>query len=293
MSVRGMSLYPAIGPGSRRVADSPGRPERSIPDALVAVAVQVVGYETGAETGRQAALLLASDGTIQREPLSAGRELAYTLGERRCAGTIDGGRHLACENPTAPYCEAHDSTWVCARCTGTCLKAEMDCHQEHAIYLAAFGPDTFKVGVTKRPRLETRLREQGADRGAHIYTVANGRIAREIEAELAAETPLPDAVRVSTKIAGMGRDVEETAWRDLLAGFDVEGTYEFDYGLDLSAAPVAETLASGTVRGTKGRILVVERDGGVFAVDMRELVGYELREGTSSRELQSSLGAFG
>jgi hypothetical protein len=39
--------------------------------------------------------------------------------------------------------------------------------------------------------------------------------------------------------------------------------------------------------------LVLERDGGRFAVDMRDLVGYELEAGTSSRELQSSLGAFG
>jgi hypothetical protein len=52
-------------------------------------------------------------------------------------------------------------------------------------------------------------------------------------------------------------------------------------------------LASGTVLGTKGRVLVLERDGGRFAVDMRDLVGYELEAGTSSRELQSSLGAFG
>ena len=56
---------------------------------------------------------------------------------------------------------------------------------------------------------------------------------------------------------------------------------------------VAETLASGAVCGTKGRVLVLEREGGTYAVDMRRLVGYELQEGSSSRELQSSLGAFG
>jgi hypothetical protein len=255
--------------------------------------VQVVGYETGAGSEGPAALLVASDGVVDREPLAAGRELAYTLGERRCAGTLDGTDHVACDAPAAPYCEAHDSTWICARCTGTCLKAEMDCHQEHAVYLAAFAPDAFKVGVTKLPRLETRFREQGADRGAHLYSVTNGRIAREIEAELAADVPVPDSVRVPTKIAGMGRDVDEDAWSALLSSFDVKDTYAFEYGLELAAAPVAETLAAGTVRGTKGRILVLERAGGVFAVDMRDLVGYQLREGSSSRELQSSLGAFG
>jgi hypothetical protein len=251
--------------------------------------VQIVGYDTGEGGDREAALLVAREGVVEREPLPAGRDLSYTLDERRCAGAVDGTDHHACENPTAPYCEAHDSTWVCAKCTGTCLKAEMDCHTEHAVYLAAFAPATFKVGVTRRPRVETRFREQGADRGALLRTVANGRIAREIEAE----TPLPDSVRVARKVEGMGHAVDEAAWERLLDGFEVRERFDLEYGLELERAPVAETLAAGTVRGTKGRVLVLEREGGTFAVDMRRLVGYELREGTSSRELQSSLGAFG
>ncbi|WP_336136771.1 DUF2797 domain-containing protein [Natronomonas amylolytica] len=255
--------------------------------------MQVVGYETGEREGTaEAALLVAREGLVEREPLPEGRRLDYTLGERRCAGAIDGTEHIACDAGEAPYCEAHDSTWVCARCTGDCLKAEMDCYQRHAVYFAAFAPDTFKVGVTKLPRLRTRFREQGADRGAHVYTVENGRIAREIEAELAAEVPIPDAVRVPRKVRGMGRTVDEGAWNRLIADFDIKETYAFEYGLDLDAAPVAETLASGTVLGTKGRVLVLERDGGRFAVDMRDLVGHELEAGTSSRALQSNLGAF-
>jgi len=37
---------------------------------------------------------------------------------------------------------------------------------------------------------------------------------------------------------------------------------------------------------------VVERGGTTYAVDLRELVGYEISEGETERELQSSLGAF-
>jgi len=255
--------------------------------------VQVVGYDTGEGGPREPALHVVRDGVVDREPRTTGRELAYTLGERRCAGALDGSDHIACDRPTAPYCEAHDATWICAKCTGTCLKPEMDCHQEHAVYLAAFAPDTFKVGVTKRPRLETRLREQGADRGACLYTVENGRIAREIEAELVEEVPVPDSVRVPVKIEGMARAVDEAAWAALLAEFDVQARHRLDYGLELSAAPVPDTVASGTVRGTKGRVLVLERAGGTVAVDLRDLLGYELEEGASSRDVQSSLGAFG
>jgi hypothetical protein len=37
---------------------------------------------------------------------------------------------------------------------------------------------------------------------------------------------------------------------------------------------------------------VLERDGTVYAVDLRDLVGYEVSRGRDRRALQSSLGAF-
>jgi hypothetical protein len=249
--------------------------------------VQIVGYDAADGT-----LLLsgAADAGLTARSLDPGTELDYGLGDRHCAGTIHDGDHIACEGSTAPYCADHDSTWVCARCTGTCLKDEMDCYDDHAIYLAAFAPSTFKVGVTKAWRLETRLREQGADQAAHIATVDNGRIAREREAELAGE--ISDRVRVPTKQAGLGRTVDAEAWDDLLSDFDPIERFEFDYGLDLDSQPVAETIAAGTVRGTKGRLLILDREGSTYAVDMRELVGYEVTDSRRGRELQSSLGSF-
>ncbi|WP_121822085.1 DUF2797 domain-containing protein [Halostella salina] len=257
--------------------------------------MQIVGYDTGSppseeSDGRDAALLLAADGRVDRVALTPGTDLAYSLGDRRCAGAVDGDTHYPCENDGAPYCDQHASTWVCARCTGTCLKDEMDCYEEHAVYLAAFAPATFKVGVTRSWRLETRLREQGADRAAHVHTVSNGRIARELEAEIAAE--VPDRVRVPTKIDGFGRDVDGDAWTALLDGFEVIDRWRFDYGLDLDGGPVAETLAAGTVVGVKGRVLLLDNGGTTYAVDLRDLVGYAVESGSVSRSLQSNLGAF-
>lgn len=253
--------------------------------------MQVVGYEP---SGRGAALLV-SDGDgreVRRISLAAGADLEFGLGDRRCAGSIDRkGIHHACDRPEAPYCEYHTTSWVCARCTGTCLKEEMDCFDPHAVYLAAFAPDTVKVGVTRAERLETRLHEQGADRGAHVHTVSNGRIARELEAEVAER--YTDRVRVPAKRAGLGADVDDERWEAALAEFDVIDRFAFDYGLDLNARPVAETIASGTVRSVKGRLLVVERGATTYAVDMRDLVGHELEpDAAGERRLQSSLGSF-
>ena len=248
--------------------------------------MQVVGYETGE------GLYVASDGAVEFVPVAAGTELAYGLGTRRCAGTVHDERHISCESSAVPYCDAHTDVWVCARCTGTCLKDEMDCHEAHALYLAAFAPAVLKVGVTRHWRLETRLREQGADRGAHIQTVPDGRVARRREAELARADDLVDRVRVPTKVDGFGRSVDVAAWESLLERFDPIERFSFEYGLDLDDRPVTATIAAGTVRGWKGRVLVIDRNGSTYAVDARELVGYELTEEVQERELQSSLGAF-
>jgi len=251
--------------------------------------VQVVGYRPRVEDG--ATLLIADGGEVRTERLDPGTELGYTLGDRHCAGAVDGDRHHACDAERAPYCPEHTDRWPCARCTGDCGKPLDTCDEEHAVYLAAFAPETAKVGVTRSWRLETRLREQGADRAAHLRTVADGRIARRIEADIAAD--LGDRVRVPTKVAGLADAVSGEWWAGLLAEYDHCATYEFDYGLSLTERPMAETLATGTVRGTKGRVAVLSNNGSNYAVDLRDLVGYELSEDPSDRDLQSSLGAFG
>ncbi|WP_324757929.1 DUF2797 domain-containing protein [Haloarcula sp. GH36] len=250
--------------------------------------MQVVGYRP--RDTDPAALVLAEERTVELRPLVPGTELSYTLGSRHCAGAVDGEVHYRCDNDTAPYCPEHTDRWPCARCTGDCDKPLDACEEEHAVYLAAFAPDVVKVGVTRSWRLETRLREQGADRAAHLRTVADGRIARQVEADIA--TDLGDRVRVPTKIDGLADSVDERWWAELLARFAPIETYDFDYGLDLADRPLAETLATGTVRGTKGRVAVLSNNGSTYAVDLRDLVGYELDEGGADRDLQSSLGAF-
>jgi hypothetical protein len=253
--------------------------------------VQVVGYQT-APIGEDdpAALLLASGDAVDRVPLAPGTDLSYTLGERHCAGARTEDGHEACDAPDAPYCPEHSDRWACARCTGNCDLPLPTCREEHAVYLAAFRPATFKVGVTRSWRLETRLREQGADRAAHLRTVADGRIAREVEADVA--TDVGDSVRVPTKVRGLHEPLDEAAWTSLLADYDPVATFDFDYGLSLPDRPMQETLASGTVREAKGRVLLLDNGGSTYAVDLRDLVGFEVESGGPDRDLQASLGAF-
>ncbi len=256
--------------------------------------VQIAGYDTTHlepdKPGRPPAIHLATDDTVDTIALTPGTDLTYTLHDRHCAGHLDRGSHQPCSNPDAPYCPEHTSTWACARCTGNCNLPLDTCTEEHAIYLAAFAPDTFKVGVTRSWRLQTRLREQGADRAAHINTVPDGRIARQLEAEIA-ET-LTDRVRTPTKRRSIGTTVDDDAWSALLAEHQPLERYTYDYGLDVDTQPVAETLATGTVHGVKGRLLIIEHNDTTYVTDLRDLVGHDVTPEPASRDVQSSLASF-
>ena len=251
--------------------------------------MQVVGYEPGTPD-EPAAIHIASDGAVETHILSPGTTLEYGLGERHCAGTVEDGRHDPCDRETAPYCDVHTSVWPCARCRGDCAMPLETCHEEHAIYLAAFEPATFKVGVTRSWRLETRLSEQGARRGAHIRTVDNGRLARQIEAQMAED--IPDRVEVKTKLDGLGAELDRNRWEALLEPYDVIDEFSFEYGLTLDQQPIETTSASGTVLGSRGRILILEQGKTPYAVDLQGLVGFELRDGNPDSERQTSLGGF-
>ena len=241
--------------------------------------MQVVGYASD-----EPALLLAEAGIVRKQPLTAGTDLAYTLGERHCAGTIADAEHVACDRERAPYCEIHTTPWAVAN--------NRDSEEEHAVYLAVFAPRTFKVGVTRSWRLDTRLRAQGADRAAHVHTVPDGNTARERETEISTKYDITERVRVPQKVRGLAETVDERAWDELLAEFCVLDEFSFEYGLGLNERPVAETILTGTVVGTKGRILVLNHGRTMYATDLRALVGYELEAGATDRELQTSLGGF-
>ncbi|PSP76327.1 DUF2797 domain-containing protein [Halobacteriales archaeon QS_3_64_16] len=237
--------------------------------------MQIAGYHTGPD---DPALLVATEGSVEHVALEPGAELSSPLGDRYCAGTIDDGAHYPCDRPGTPYCERHTRDW-----------APTYAEEEYAVYLAAFAPTTFKVGITRSWRLDTRLREQGADRAAHIHTAASGEIAREVEREIAAE--MPEAVRVERKVASLAATVDSEAWDALLDEHAPIERFDFDYGLALKERPVAETIATGTVVGTKGRLLILEHAGTTYATDLRDLVGFEIAA-EATRDHQASLGAF-
>lgn len=230
-------------------------------------------------------------------------EISLKLMGRGCAGRWDGETYVPCASPMAPYCPKCREVWPCALCTGECLLSEPICLEEHSVYLALFRPDIVKVGVTKTRRLKNRLREQGADVGVEVMRVADGREARVIERDLA--KLIPDRVTAVEKLDGFDRPIDETKWSwvkkevadhlDVGLSSDVMLTY-FDRDLWMRPIPIVPSVGSvitGMVFGIKGRQMVVERIGSLYAVDLKLLMGFEIeQESTGGTSIQSSLHSF-
>ena len=248
--------------------------------------MQLVGYDPSPSP----ALHLASDGVIERIPLDTGRALSFALTERHCAGKIRDRRHLPCDDSAAPWCERHVDRWPCARCRGDCNKPIPACDREHEVYLAAFAPAVFKVGVTRAGRLAERLAEQGADRGTKIRHASDGRIARSIETQIAES--IPDRVDIETKIDGLQRPLDTTAWNALIDEYGGTDVIRPEYEFALDAPPIPETLARGEVVGVKGRLLFLQVSGSHYATDLQALVGYDVTKEPSRRDIQIGLGTF-
>lgn len=257
--------------------------------------MQIVGYTPTKGSTSDAALLFAdASGTVTEQPLQQGTTLEYTLHERHCAGEITTNQtHNSCPQKETPHCYNHQDFWKCAICTGDCSKPLDTCDEPHAIYLAAFAPNLFKVGVTRQWRLKTRLTEQGALQAAHIFNVEDGRIARQKELQITIDYDIPDQIRTTNKLDSLNGTIDEHTWQELLENFDPIEEFSFDYNLDLSTPPLPEVLLTGTVIGTQGRILVLENTGTTYAIDLRDLLGYNITPEPDAVELQASFDSFG
>lgn len=102
------------------------------------------------------------------------------------------------------------------------------CDEAHSVYIAFFGTLP-KVGLTLAARLEARLREQGADAGFSVATVADREKARALEKTLSRAYDLPEWRRAKDTLPRLARPLDRAviedrvaAWRRRLDGFDTQ-----------------------------------------------------------------------
>lgn len=119
--------------------------------------------------------------------------LRFSIGERYCIGYTKNNIHFDCPNNNkvensfqCDICKKLDDTLPCTSCIGACKNFEKrkECmEKDFAIYIALFG-NLLKVGISQELRLKHRLIEQGADFGAVIAKVKDGRFARIYEQKI-------------------------------------------------------------------------------------------------------------
>jgi len=237
--------------------------------------VKIIGFSSLKET------LLAYP---SMEPLPLSGSLSFGIGRRTCIGKWQAGVYHPCDSEEVPVCGSCREFNACAICTGRCLKDEKTCLEEHAVYVALFRPDIFKIGVTKASRLNDRLREQGADVAAVVEYVLDGELARRRERELQECYGIKGTVRHSQKML-LDTELDWAAWDAMKAKMDIHEDIKLRYfDLPLWMRPLqVKNMLLGRFVGVKGRLVVFEKDATLYGFDLNYILGAEVFSIRSSK----------
>ncbi|MFG2006190.1 DUF2797 domain-containing protein [Spirillospora sp. NPDC048911] len=254
----------------------------------------------------------------RRRPIAPGQQICWRLrGPRRCTGLWNGASRTDC--PTAEVVASVGVQSQCRACAaadhGRALASDRATdHRTFALYLAWFGPDLIKVGITAAERDRDRLLEQGAIAFTLLATGSHGAIRRaerlvtgtglaaerigarekadawwilppeNERAQLveAAYTAIHDAV--AALHAGRGADHGPGLWPPGLSLASLKVVDQaIDFGLTeppprtyAEAAAVRDgAILAGEIKAIIGRLLLLEGPAGPLLVDMRRIAGWQ------------------
>lgn len=227
------------------------------------------------------------------------------FGKKTCTGYAKNGVHFECpakrtvENEhVCRECALNDDFFLCMKCTGeecinepqrpSCIK------NKYFIYLAAFS-SMLKVGISYEFRIMERLIEQGADMGAKIGVVKDGKLARIVEQKIRQELGICDRVSGIDKHRALFGSINTASVNILNAYnklkcngisshlinpeiYNLQNIYRLSSITSMpSLLEVKEdTVMSGAVMAAKGNILVIKNDSGIFSVNTHRLIGCDV-----------------
>jgi hypothetical protein len=149
------------------------------------------------------------------------------------------------------------------------------------LYLASFGEDLVKCGVTKSERVEKRLKEQGADYWCELMRFDNGENAYNTETELQNRFALKNFVRNDVKLRLLGKAKSKDLLGRKLEEIKASGEFS-DRIIDCSIRKnnfnepekfEVTYSVDGKISGCKGNLLFFERDSDNFVVPMHKAIG--------------------
>lgn len=265
--------------------------------------------------------LRAADGRKPQIQLEAKLALRI-VGRRRCIGyrlPTPGAPLEPCpadeRDITGSQCEAcvaRAAILPCLRCRGDrCrnLLIRPSCVQpaNHAVYLAAFSPGVYKVGVARWTRQQERLIEQGA-RAALIVGRADGLLARRMEdhirmcgipdrldhysiLESLSEPTRSDVLlgELHLQERNLRRRLIDEPWLPTSHAVDLPTPYQLHERPDL-LRPQHGFGVAGAIVGVAGQIAFVAREGArIAALPLRDLIGFDIEHNEDPGSYQMTL----
>ena len=244
--------------------------------------------------------LKLKEGNFEKKIELIGNDIYFQVEEKLCTGYTKNGKHFQCDKVVSNEwkcnsCMMNDYFFMCIKCDGKDCKNEKrrdKCKKEdYFIYLSAF--DSFlKIGISQGYRLIQRLVEQGADFGAKVAKVTDGKTVRKLEQEIGEKLSITDRVRgivkqdkffgnpnVSVKIIfdsiSKLKNSEYSKYMTPVEVFDLRNYYNMDNVRTRPEIMRIEngSIIEGTVMAAKGNIIAIENKSGIFSINMHEMVG--------------------
>jgi len=209
---------------------------------------------------------------------------------------MEAGRESQCIR-----CQHDGGTFAAKSGIADSLRGNQLLSAQHDVYLALFGKDVVKVGVTRSSRREVRLLEQAAH-ASIIIASGDGEAARVLERQIHTQAGLPETIKLATKLEKLttvatpdeaNRILLETTElvrsqvASTLPSLDTDFTYHFPrYDIRLPSDLTSlryidrlddEAVVSGRLVGALGRCLLLHNgvDEKVYALDSVLIEGYE------------------
>lgn len=235
-------------------------------------------------------LLSREEEGIAQLELSGSEDITFS-GRRACIGYRAPDGYHGCKNgainvkqcPTCAYLDMARAYTV-GDFSGFPELYERAKQEAYALYLAGFGEDIIKCGVTRKERFEERMREQGADFGCIVATYEGPDKIYDAEHSLQFRFDFANSVRLEQKMRRLAFD-RSTAWQNFKSAVELVASsgavpdftpqiLDFSqYYPRLTNAHRSDSIL-GTISGAKGEILIFRSQGGRdFAMNMRAQVG--------------------
>ncbi|HIH18545.1 TPA: DUF2797 domain-containing protein [Candidatus Micrarchaeota archaeon] len=238
-------------------------------------------------------LLSRQDGEVAPVELEPGKQEDVDFSEKKaCIGYRAPEGYLPCVNKAinvsqCPACNYLDMSkaYTVGDFSGYPSLYEEAKKEEYCLYLAGFGEDIIKCGVTRKERFEMRMREQGADFGCIVATYTGPDEIYQSEHALQYKFNFNNAVRMAEKMRRLVFDkntarenyssaVELVRSSGVLPDF-IPNIIDFSGHYPRMTSPNLTYSVIGEILGAKGEILLFRSQGGrEFAVNMRTKTGH-------------------